>query len=132
MSDDARRQARLMVALKLIGEAPEATDARTRAAYAVGYIDGLLDEGHLSVENADGLKKVAVQRRDQRLTDLGAAPVPSPAQGEDWGRPRTADELTGMIWWNSLDEQQRRYWMAQAGNTGVAADAWLAYKRSCS
>jgi hypothetical protein len=132
MSDEARRQVRLTVALKLIGEAPEATDARTRTAYAVGYIDGLLDEGQLSVENAEGLKKTAMQRRDRRLEDLGAAPVPKPAQGEDWGRSRTADELTGMIWWNSLDDQQRRYWMAQAGNTGVAADAWLAYKRSCN
>lgn len=67
MSDEARRQARLMVAMKLIGETTDATDARTRTAYAVGYIDGLLDEGHLSIENAEGLKKAAMLRRDQRL-----------------------------------------------------------------
>lgn len=40
----------------------------------------------------------------------------------------TTDELLGMAWWNGLDETQRQDWMARAGNTGVAADAWAAFK----
>ena len=71
--NDAQRQARLMMALKLITEATDAMDARTRTAYAHGYIDGLLDEGELSVENAQGLKTTAMLRRDKRLADLGAS-----------------------------------------------------------
>ncbi|RWM21732.1 MAG: hypothetical protein EOR73_09980 [Mesorhizobium sp.] len=35
-----------------------------------------------------------------------------------------------MAWWNALDEDGRRHWMQQAGNTGRAADAWKAYKRA--
>ena len=40
---------------------------------------------------------------------------------------RTDAEL-GMAWWNGLDEDERAEWMERAGNTGVAADAWKAYK----
>ncbi|EDH5432251.1 hypothetical protein V6S45_24255 (plasmid) [Escherichia coli] len=43
---------------------------------------------------------------------------------------RTPDELAGIHWWNYLDEEGRRYWMQQAGNTGRAVDAWAAYKRA--
>lgn len=46
------------------------------------------------------------------------------------GSGRTADEAAGMTWWNALTEDERRYWMATAGDTGVVADAWAAYKRS--
>ena len=42
----------------------------------------------------------------------------------------TSDEDAGMIWWNALTHDGRRYWMATAGDTGVVADAWAAYKRS--
>jgi hypothetical protein len=41
----------------------------------------------------------------------------------------TADEQIGIAWWNHLDEAARRYWMARAGNTGRAADAWAEFKR---
>lgn len=34
----------------------------------------------------------------------------------------------GLSWWNNLDEQQRKHWMKQAGDTGVAADAWAAFQ----
>ena len=34
----------------------------------------------------------------------------------------------GIDWWNGLDEEQRKHWMTKAGNTGIAADAWSAYK----
>jgi hypothetical protein len=40
------------------------------------------------------------------------------------------DGETGMNWWNSLTEDERRNWMAVAGDTGRAEDAWEAFKRS--
>jgi hypothetical protein len=36
----------------------------------------------------------------------------------------------GMTWWNGLTERERREWMARAGNTGVAADAWAEFQKS--
>lgn len=59
---------------------------------------------------------------------------PTSAHAHVLGQPRsgkstTTDELLGMAWWNGLDETQRQDWMARAGNTGVAADAWAAFKR---
>jgi hypothetical protein len=36
----------------------------------------------------------------------------------------------GMAWWNRLTERERVQWMAVAGNTGVAADAWAAFRRA--
>lgn len=42
----------------------------------------------------------------------------------------TEDETAGMAWWNGLTDQERADWMERAGNTGVAADAWAAYKRA--
>lgn len=41
---------------------------------------------------------------------------------------QTQDETKGMAWWNGLSDEQRKEWMARAGNTGVAADAWAAFK----
>lgn len=38
------------------------------------------------------------------------------------------DAEAGLRWWNALTEQERKYWMERAGNTGVAADAWEAFK----
>jgi hypothetical protein len=40
------------------------------------------------------------------------------------------DGEIGMDWWNGLKVSDRRHWMAVAGDTGRAADAWEAYKRS--
>jgi hypothetical protein len=40
------------------------------------------------------------------------------------------DARLGMAWWNALATAERRYWMDVAGNTGIAADAWHAFKRS--
>ncbi len=40
----------------------------------------------------------------------------------------TADDIEGMNWWNALTEQERAEWMARAGNTGRAEDAWKAFK----
>ena len=119
-----------MRAQTLIIEAPDSTEARTRTAYLHGYLDGLLEEGHLSVYNAQSLKTVATEYRDMRLTALGAAAVPNPPQGEDDGRPRTADQEAGMSWWNTLTVAERQHWMVEARNTGVVADAWVAYKRT--
>lgn len=41
-----------------------------------------------------------------------------------------ADAELGMAWWNGLSERERREWMRRAGDTGVAADAREAFKRS--
>jgi hypothetical protein len=38
------------------------------------------------------------------------------------------DAERGMIWWNALDKRHRSLWMKRAGDTGVAADAWRAFK----
>jgi len=43
-------------------------------------------------------------------------------------KPSLADGLLGMAWWNGLTRPERVYWMDVAGNTGVAADAWAAFK----
>lgn len=51
------------------------------------------------------------------------------APGGDDGVPaHDQDAEEGMAWWNGLDETERAKWMKAAGNTGVAADAWLAFK----
>ena len=41
-----------------------------------------------------------------------------------------ADAELGIAWWNHLTETERADWMKRAGNTGVAADAWTAFKTS--
>jgi hypothetical protein len=43
-------------------------------------------------------------------------------------RKPTPDEVMGMAWWNGLTEQERAWWIQMAGNTGVPADAWAAFK----
>lgn len=42
----------------------------------------------------------------------------------------TVDDLTGIAWWNALPDRERGQWMARAGNTGRAKDAWEAFKRN--
>lgn len=42
----------------------------------------------------------------------------------------TPDARLGMAWWNGLTPAERLRWLNEAGNTGVAADAWEAFKRS--
>jgi hypothetical protein len=42
---------------------------------------------------------------------------------------QTSDAELGMTWWNRLTRFERIEWMRRAGNTGVAADAWEAFKR---
>lgn len=128
--NESQRQALLMRAQTLIIEAPDATEARTRTAYLHGYLDGLLDAGQLSVYNAQELKKIATEYRDMRLAALGAAAGPNPPQGEDDGRPRTADQEASMAWWNTLTLSERQHWMGEARNTGFVADAWVAYSRA--
>jgi hypothetical protein len=56
------------------------------------------------------------------LTALEAQQPPSSVLG--------ADAYEGMAWWNALPERERREWMRRAGDTGVAADAWEAYKHA--
>lgn len=38
------------------------------------------------------------------------------------------DAAAGMIWWNALDDKQRKHWMKLAGNTGCAVDAWRVFR----
>lgn len=42
------------------------------------------------------------------------------------------DGEEGMAWWNGLDRRERAKWMKAAGDTGVAADAWNAFKIALS
>lgn len=45
-------------------------------------------------------------------------------------QPKAAtDTHIGMTWWNRLTERERREWMRRAGDTGIPADAWEAFKR---
>lgn len=37
-----------------------------------------------------------------------------------------------MSWWNGLDRRERAKWMKAAGDTGVPADAWQAFKAGLS
>jgi hypothetical protein len=56
-------------------------------------------------------------------------------QGQDMTEQRqpTTDEAMGIAWWNGVTDQERARWMQAAGNTGVAADAWTAFKEGrCS
>lgn len=39
------------------------------------------------------------------------------------------DDERGMAWWNDLSDRERAKWMALAGNTGRAVDAWETFKR---
>jgi hypothetical protein len=66
----------------------------------------------------------AVDKRDAPGAGIVAA---DSADSPD--REPTEDESAGLQWWSRLDEQPRRYWMEQAGNTGHPLDAWDAYKR---
>jgi hypothetical protein len=44
---------------------------------------------------------------------------------------RERDEsAAGMIWWNALDDKERKSWMERAGNTGCAFDAWKAFRNA--
>ena len=38
------------------------------------------------------------------------------------------DAEMGMAWWNAASVEERTRWMRAAGDTGVAADAWEAFK----
>lgn len=38
------------------------------------------------------------------------------------------DAETGMAWWNATTVEERSRWMRAAGDTGVVADAWEAFK----
>lgn len=47
----------------------------------------------------------------------------------DLNRPPTADEASGMAWWNILKPSERAYWLTKAGPGSSVADAWAAFKR---
>lgn len=58
-----------------------------------------------------------------RLIDSGHYDITSEEERE------RDDAAAGMIWWNALDDKQRKYWMRIAGDTGRAIDAWRAFKQ---
>lgn len=47
----------------------------------------------------------------------------------DLNRPPTADEASGMAWWNILKPSERAYWLTKAGPASSVADAWAIFKR---
>ena len=57
------------------------------------------------------------QEKLQALLKRNDAPSAEDLDGEE-----------GMAWWNGLDRRERAKWMKAAGDTGVAADAWYAFK----
>ena len=58
---------------------------------------------------------------------MTAPDVPSTDPAPIGKRQPTADELTGMAWWNNLSDWGRAYWLGIAGSA-IAADAWGAWK----
>lgn len=70
--------------------------------------------------------------RHHKPAGVAADALKAPPHGErnmtDERKP-TTDEAMGIVWWNGLTEQDRARWMQAAGNTGVAADAWAAFKK---
>ena len=57
------------------------------------------------------------QEKLQALLKRNDAPSAEDLAGEE-----------GMAWWNALDRRERAKWIKAAGDTGVAADAWHAFK----
>jgi hypothetical protein len=45
----------------------------------------------------------------------------------DVDREPTADEASGIAWWNSLSESMRAYW-CELAKSYIAADAWAYFK----
>lgn len=50
----------------------------------------------------------------------------------DFPSTEDLDGEEGMAWWNGLDRREKAKWMKAAGDTGVAADAWNAFKFALS
>ena len=44
-------------------------------------------------------------------------------------RKPTADDLTGIAWWNSMTEPERAYWLQRA-KADAPKQAWEHYKRA--
>ncbi|CAM5219965.1 hypothetical protein CDEF62S_00533 [Castellaniella defragrans] len=44
-------------------------------------------------------------------------------------RPPTADEASGIAWWNILKPSERAYWLTRVGPACSVAGAWAAFKR---
>ncbi len=102
-----------------------------------------------SASRPSPVTRIAIARRveqirrelpeDPTTADILSALVEAEAAGyrrclsEGLGRVRLSsnrsnDAQLGMTWWNGLTAAERREWMRRAGDTGVAADAWDAFK----
>ena len=80
--NDKQRQALITRALIQITEAPDAIQVHTAAGFARGYLEGMLEEGGLSVEVARSLQKIAVSRCDTRLAVLDGRAEEAAVKGE--------------------------------------------------
>lgn len=57
-------------------------------------------------------------------------PAPDLTNRPDGSVSIEPDALAGLAWWDAITDGERVYWMDRAGNSGVATDAWAAFKRS--
>ena len=79
---------------------------------------------HGAVENARTVTTAHAKYAQEKLQAVvrrSDAPSTLDTDGED-----------GMSWWNGLDRRERAKWMKAGGDTGVAADAWKAFKTALS
>ncbi|KSG21234.1 hypothetical protein AO946_26190 [Pseudomonas aeruginosa] len=104
----------------------KADDVRTYR-FDIGYAQGMLDAMDiLRVADAGLFSADEMAELYERKRVVGNETVKR-IEGEP-----TDDEQAGIDWWNSLDEAARLHWMHYAGDTGVVADAWAAFKHSTS
>lgn len=103
--------------IREIADSKTLLDAQEKHAYRLGWIGALYWCDVLDAEVFQTLRRettsalIAWERAARDKLDT---------------RTPTDDEQAGIDWWNNLDEAARRHWMLQAGDTGVAADAWAA------
>lgn len=79
---------------------------------------------HGAAENARTVTKAHAtyaQEKLQAVAKRSDAPSALDEDGEE-----------GITWWNGLDRRERAKWMKAGGDTGVAADAWKAFKLALS
>lgn len=106
--NDKQRQARITRALIQITEAPDAIQVRAAAEFARGYLEGMLEEGGLSVDVARSLQKTAVSRRDTRLADFGDLAIQSALQ------QGAHDQIKRLL----RDADRLNFWQAHDWYTG--------------
>ncbi len=79
---------------------------------------------HGAVENARTVTTAHAKYAQEKLQAV--------VQRSDALSTQDTDGEEGMSWWNGLDRRERAKWMKAGGDTGVAADAWRAFKTALS